>query len=230
MKNKPKKSIKAFLRDWDADRFDIDAAIAEPVSGEPEGECPAGPDTGDARIVRRDITAYRSVYPVLAAILGAIMIVFLFLAVLDLPAFGQPGNPAENEVMRRYVQSGMAETGAVNAVSGVILDYRAFDTLGESHVLFAGLAAVLILLLESENGDEKKDIGHIRIKADPILGAAARLLIPVIVMFGVYVILTGHLGPGGGFSGGAIIGAGLILYAAADRRIIADPTQQTFPP
>ena len=38
---------------------------------------------------------------------------------------------------------------------------------------------------------------------------------PPIIIFGIYVILGGHLGPGGGFSGGAIIGAGLILYLNA---------------
>ena len=41
------------------------------------------------------------------------------------------------------------------------------------------------------------------------------ILFPIIVIFGIYVILNGHISPGGGFSGGAIIGAGLILYANA---------------
>ena len=215
MKSGKKRSIKAFLRDWDAGRFDLDAAAAEPYSAAPEGESAEGTAPPEESLPRRDVKAYRAVYPLLAAMLGAIMIVFLFLAVLDLPAFGKAGNPSENEVVRRYVESGLSETGAVNIVSGVILDYRAFDTLGESHVLFTGLAAVLILLLELDGKKEEPDLGLLRMKADSILGTAARLLIPVIVLFGIYVILNGHLGPGGGFSGGAIIGAGLILYAEA---------------
>ena len=52
-------------------------------------------------------------------------------------------------------------------------------------------------------------------KNDVILQTAARILVPPIMIFGVYVILAGHLGPGGGFSGGAVIGAGLILYLNA---------------
>ena len=48
-----------------------------------------------------------------------------------------------------------------------------------------------------------------------ILQTAARVLVPPIIIFGIYVILGGHLGPGGGFSGGAVIGAGLILYLNA---------------
>ena len=42
-----------------------------------------------------------------------------------------------------------------------------------------------------------------------------RVLVPAIVIFGIYVVLNGHLSPGGGFSGGAIIGTGLILYLTA---------------
>lgn len=52
-------------------------------------------------------------------------------------------------------------------------------------------------------------------KNDVILQTAARFLVPPIFIFGIYVVLCGHLGPGGGFSGGAIIGAGLILYLNA---------------
>ena len=54
--------------------------------------------------------------------------------------------------------------------------------------------------------DEERDI---------ILEQVARLLVPFILMFGVYVVLNGHLSPGGGFSGGTVMGAGLILYANA---------------
>ena len=52
-------------------------------------------------------------------------------------------------------------------------------------------------------------------KNDVILQTVARILVPPIIIFGIYVILCGHLGPGGGFSGGAVIGAGLILYLNA---------------
>lgn len=48
-----------------------------------------------------------------------------------------------------------------------------------------------------------------------ILQKVAGFLVPLIIIFGIYVILNGHLSPGGGFSGGAIIGAGLILYLNA---------------
>mgnify|MGYP003300191071 CR=1 FL=1 len=49
-------------------------------------------------------------------------------------------------------------------------------------------------------------------KNDTILQCFTYILFPVIVLYGIYVILNGHLSAGGGFSGGAIIGAGLILF------------------
>jgi multicomponent Na+:H+ antiporter subunit B len=44
-----------------------------------------------------------------------------------------------------------------------------------------------------------------------VLDAAARLLAPVILLFAVYVVAHGHDSPGGGFQGGVLFAAGLIL-------------------
>lgn len=52
-------------------------------------------------------------------------------------------------------------------------------------------------------------------KNDAILQGTAFILCPIIFIFGIYIILNGHLSPGGGFSGGAIMGSGLILYVSA---------------
>ena len=64
---------------------------------------------------------------------------------------------------------------------------------------------------DSDEADERL----FDITADPILHAVATLLVPLILLFGVYVVLNGHLSPGGGFSGGAIMGGGLILHSLA---------------
>ena len=60
--------------------------------------------------------------------------------------FGDPNSITNNEVAARYLEKGIAETGAINFVAGMILDYRAFDTFGESNVLFMAVIAVLMLL------------------------------------------------------------------------------------
>lgn len=64
---------------------------------------------------------------------------------MALPPFGAADNPYNNEVSERYIEKGIEETGAVNFVTGMILDYRAFDTFGESTVLFVAACSVILL-------------------------------------------------------------------------------------
>lgn len=167
---------------------------------------------------------FHKIYRVFSVLFCVFLVVMLLEAVSFLPTFGQADNPANNEVATRYLEQGLEETGAVNLVTGMILDYRAFDTLGESHVLFIATCTVLILLRTEGKGGNRKEShddteeANDRLyepKNDVILQTVARILVPPIFIFGIYVVLAGHLGPGGGFSGGAVIGAGLILYLNA---------------
>lgn len=166
------------------------------------------------------ISGFNKLYRIFCVCFCLFLVLMLLIAVSFLPAYGHPENPVNNEVAKRYIEDGLQETGSVNIVTGMILDYRAFDTLGESHVLFIATCTVLILLRKDRKKDEHGnniDVSD-RIyepKNDVILQTAARVLVPPIIIFGIYVVLGGHLGPGGGFSGGAIIGAGLILYLNA---------------
>lgn len=161
---------------------------------------------------------FHRLYGVIATIVCATMMLLLMSAVSWLPRFGNPENPANNEVTQRYIEKGLEETGAVNIVTGLILNYRGFDTMGETHVLFIAASCVMILLLIAE-GEEKKSSyafdRYMEPKNDIIIQKVANFLVPVVFVFGIYVILNGHLSPGGGFSGGAIIGAGLIMYVSA---------------
>ncbi len=199
-----KNDLRRWLKSWDSGEFDFTAAL-------PKGEAPEkGQKVYDHlwkqepmnTLQEQEIRSFRKSYPVIAVILSMVMIGFLLLTAVYLPAYGTADSPAHNEVMERYVEKGMAETGAVNVVAGVILDYRAFDTLGESHVLYTAATAVFILLLtigkrdESETETEKK-IMH----ADPLLRSTARIVVPMVIVYGIYVIFNGHLGPGGGFAG-----------------------------
>lgn len=167
------------------------------------------------------IRAFNKIYRVFSVLFCISLVFVLLTAVSHLPKFGHAENPVNNEVSQRYIENGLQETGAINIVTGMILDYRAFDTLGESHVLFIATCTVLILLRsdkkKGKHGIEDMEAND-RIyepKNDIILQTVARILVPPIIIFGIYVILGGHLGPGGGFSGGAVIGAGLILYLNA---------------
>ena len=150
-----------------------------------------------------------------------LLVLILLLEVSYLPPVGSDTNPGNNEVMGKYIEDGIRDTGAVNIVTGMILDYRAFDTFGESNVLFIATCTVLILLRNDKKkgkgsaADEEKRDSYYEPKNDLILQTMTRILVPVILIFGIYVVLNGHLSPGGGFSGGAIMGAGLILYLNA---------------
>lgn len=172
----------------------------------------------------KGIKIFTFVYRCLAVVTCIGIIIMLLLTVANLPLYGSKTNPTNNEVTKRYIEEGIEETGAVNFVAGMILDYRAFDTLGESHVLFIAACCVLILLridkkkdgsvseakMEAEENDRRYEP-----KNDKILQKSAFILVPPIMIYGIYVVLNGHLSPGGGFSGGAIIGASLILYLNA---------------
>ena len=73
------------------------------------------------------------------------VVVFLFLsyfALKELPPFGNP----IMKVSQNYIKDGLLKTGAVNLVSSVILDFRAYDTLGEATVLFTAVIGVLAVI------------------------------------------------------------------------------------
>lgn len=152
-------------------------------------------------------------YRILSTVFCVILIGVLIATVCFLPGFADTDTPTVNEVYEHYVAEGRDQTGAVNTVAGMILDYRAFDTLGESFVLFTATCAVLILMEDKKKKpkDESGDI--LNYSRDPIVKTMAKILIPIILVFGVYILVNGHLSPGGGFSGGAILGAGFIFYA-----------------
>lgn len=86
---------------------------------------------------------------ILSVLLTIVFIGILLIALCEGPQFGNIGNPANNYVSHRYIEQGVKDTGAINIVTGIILDYRAFDTFGESTVLFAAVISVMIVLNQS---------------------------------------------------------------------------------
>ena len=170
----------------------------------------------------RRLKLFRGIYIVSACVVSLTVVSILLFTIFNLPLYGNENNPAVNEVVTRYVENGLEETGAVNMVAGMILDYRAFDTFGESSVLFLAVTCVMMLLLRDKNNISKEEdlqLAHERViekeASDSILQHVTSIVIPCILLFGVYVVLNGHISPGGGFSGGAIMGAALILYSSA---------------
>ncbi len=73
--------------------------------------------------------------------------------VSEMPSFGGLENPHNNMILSRFSKDVVEDTGSFNAVSAVISDYRAFDTLGEATVLFTAIAAIYATLLAGSKKD-----------------------------------------------------------------------------
>jgi len=140
-----------------------------------------------------------------------------FVAVIGSLLINFTGSKELNPLARYYAENGPAEVGAANLVTAVVVTYRGFDTLGEVTILFIAAAIVgfLLKVLNADNGRPNK----LR-KTSEILETASTLLVPTIFMLGVYIFVNGHLTPGGGFQGGAVIATGVMMI------ILARPASQ----
>jgi multicomponent Na+:H+ antiporter subunit B len=108
-----------------------------------------------------------------------------------------------------YAEQTVEDLGAANIVTAIIVTYRGLDTLGEVTVLFLTAAIVGLVLARG-----KETAGEPQPQLPPpgeLLTTGTRLLLPLILLFGAYVFSHGHLTPGGGFQGGAILASAMLL-------------------
>ncbi len=140
----------------------------------------------------------------LVAVTGAALV----WGTMDAPAFGDPDAPSQQHVAPRYIDRSPAEIGIPNMVTSVLASYRGYDTLGEVAVIFtAGLGAVMLIGRRRRHRISPPPPDH------PVLRVTSKILIPPIMLFGLYVLFHGEISPGGGFQAGVIFAAALILYA-----------------
>jgi multicomponent Na+:H+ antiporter subunit B len=111
-----------------------------------------------------------------------------------------------------FRDNGFYDTGSMNLVTAIYLDYRLFDSLFEAGILLIAVSGVM--WISQHNTLEKNATFMLDKQKTPELFITfSRLLYPVMLLFGMYVIINGHLSPGGGFQGGAIVATAiLILY------------------
>lgn len=146
---------------------------------------------------------------ILAAALVAALAVPLMYGVMQLPAPGQADTPAHSNVSAGYIERGVELGGSANLVTGVLLNFRALDTFGEVLVIFTAWLAVAAVAGTSRTS------GHESTSPSPIVDYVIRVLGPFIALFAMFVIVNGHVLPGGGFQGGVLLGAMLILLSLA---------------
>lgn len=157
---------------------------------------------------RRDILG-----PVVAVLVG----VATFFGVWALT-----GRREHSPVAEYFLTEGEEETGALNLVAAILVDFRALDTLGELTVL--GVAGVAMMALLKARPPVRVRKAQYR-EQTPLVDAeengvflrvAAHLLLPIIVLLSIYLLLRGHYEPGGGFIAALVGGAGFaLLYLAA---------------
>lgn len=147
--------------------------------------------------------------------LGVVLVTgaLLIYGTLDMPYFGLVDAPAQLHVAPRYINDSMAEIGVPNIVTSVLASYRGFDTLGEVVVVFtAGIGVMSLLLVSKQTKEESQTMVPADMQQQIILRVVAKFMLPLILLFALYVQFHGDYGPGGGFQAGVIFAAGIILY------------------
>lgn len=148
--------------------------------------------------------------PRLALLLVALTGGLLIYGTLDMPEFGSATAPVQEHVAPRYLNDSYEEIGIPNVVTSVLASYRGFDTFGEVVVIFTAGIGVLSLLMRTEKASAASTSS---MHEHMVLRIVAKMLIPLILLFGLYVQFHGEYGPGGGFQAGVIFASAFFLYA-----------------
>jgi multicomponent Na+:H+ antiporter subunit B len=150
------------------------------------------------------------------AVGGAIAALLVYSS-FEQPRLGDASAPAHTHIAAWYLEETPRLVDVPNVVTAVLASFRGYDTLGELFVILTAGVGVLFVLrvggpaAASAEQQRSPDVQGLRHHLIPrVVGG---LLLPFIVLFGLYVQFHGDYGPGGGFQAGALIAAGLILYA-----------------
>lgn len=146
----------------------------------------------------------------IASLVFSVGLAFLLLVIASQLGFGHNSAPIGNGILAGAAQ----DVGAANIVTAVVFGYRGFDTLGEISILFAAATAAGLVLGHRRAGVSDDPAGGF------ILRAGADLLFPILLLVGIYIVVHGHLTPGGGFQGGVILAAAFFVS------VIAEPSKR----
>ena len=147
-------------------------------------------------------------------IVGSVLLVMT----MDFPGWGDTSSPAsQGQVSSFYIEQTINETKVPNMVTAVLADFRGYDTMFETVVIFiAGIGIIAVLRTFSDHSSSAPDEPEEENEGgDLIIRSTCHLVVPLIQLFALYVVAHGHHSPGGGFQGGVMLGASYILFALA---------------
>ena len=130
-------------------------------------------------------------------------------------------NP-DNPISGYHIANSYTGGGGTNIVNVTLVDFRAFDTLGEIIVLGIAGLAIYALLDTTERGAAgarlrtwQEDMPHSPERHPLMFVMATRILLPLVLAVGIYIFLRGHNQPGGGFIAALVIAIAFLLQYLA---------------
>ncbi|WP_017607011.1 hydrogen gas-evolving membrane-bound hydrogenase subunit E, partial [Nocardiopsis alkaliphila] len=140
-------------------------------------------------------------------------------------AYALTGRRELSPAAEYFLENAPADTGGTNVVNTILVDYRALDTFGELVVL--GVAGLIIIAVLRSGGllpvhDSRQVVVSRTNAAFPaedntvLMRTVGRYLMPLLVVWSLYLLFRGHNEPGGGFIAGLVGGSAFaLLYLAA---------------
>jgi multicomponent K+:H+ antiporter subunit A len=128
----------------------------------------------------------------------------------------------QSDLADYFLTQALPEAGANNVVNGILVDFRAFDTLGEITVLAIAAVTIFAVLLPIHLPlADVDDQGHAWAQpAHPtMLAMISRPLLPIALVVALFLLLRGHHDPGGGFVAGLVASVALILQQIASGQV-----------
>lgn len=136
--------------------------------------------------------------------IGRIFIPMCFIAGLfALFVYLMPETVGHVYLKERYLMTFMSDVGGENAVTAVLLAYKVYNTLFEALALI--IAVVAVLHMSHFEKDSIEDGRHSKMENYGVAVFPLRIICPIIVLFGAYLAVNGHISAGGGFQGGIVV-------------------------
>jgi len=147
--------------------------------------------------------------PVMVLILLLVFggVVFFYLSNSDFEKYDNP-----------YLLNPLESNTSQNLISAIYLDYRFYDTIFEVIVFFVAAFGVNMVLERLPDSNKIKPSKMISIHSEAVdlrMEISGSFIFTLSLILSIYIVFSGHIGPGGGFVGGVVAGTGLLVLSGS---------------